>query len=185
MGLAEPNRGADAANSPCAAGCEASVQGARVEDRTRAVDPDVDLHVAAQRRERTAPVLAAIAVGGALGGLARYGLALALPARPGAIPWGTLTANVVGCALIGVLMVLITEVWSPHRLVRPFLGVGLLGGFTTFSTYAVEVRDLLVPASAPLALGYLAGTVLSCLLATVAAVALTRLAIRTRQRRSR
>lgn len=156
-----------------------------MQDRTRAVDPDVDLRVTAPPRVRTAPVLVAIAVGGGLGGLARYGLSLTFPADPGAIPWGTLIANVLGCVLIGVLMVLVTEVWSPHRLVRPFLGVGLLGGFTTFSAYAVEVRDLLVPGSAPVAMAYLAGTVLSCLLATVAAVALTRLATRTRQRRSR
>ncbi len=124
-------------------------------------------------------MLAAIALGGGLGGLARYGLALAAPTHPGRIPWGTFTANVLGCLLIGVLMVLVTEVCSPHRLVRPFLGVGLLGGFTTFSTYAVEIRDLLVAGSAPLALGYLAGTLLSCLLATLTAVALTRLATRT------
>jgi len=80
-------------------------------------------------------------------------------------------------------MVLVTEVCSPHRLVRPFLGVGFLGGFTTFSTYAVEIRDLLVTGSAPLALGYLAGTLLSCLLATLTAVALTRLATRSVRRR--
>jgi len=161
------------------------VQGARVLDRTRAVDPDIDLHIPAQRRECTIPVLATIALGGSLGGMARYGLELAFPAQPGRVPWATFTANVMGCLLIGVLMVLITEVWSPHRLVRPFLGVGLLGGFTTFSTYAVEVRALLVPGSAPLALGYLTGTLLSCLVATLTAVALTRLVTRALRERLR
>ena len=161
------------------------MQGARVLDRTRAVDPDIDLHIPAQRRECTIPVLATIALGGSLGGMARYGLELAFPAQPGRVPWATFTANVMGCLLIGVLMVLITEVWSPHRLVRPFLGVGLLGGFTTFSTYAVEVRALLVPGSAPLALGYLTGTLLSCLVATLTAVALTRLVTRALRERLR
>ena len=161
------------------------MQGARVLDRTRAVDPDIDLHVPAQCRECTIPVLATIALGGSLGGMARYGLELAFPAQPGRVPWATFTANVMGCLLIGVLMVLITEVWSPHRLVRPFLGVGLLGGFTTFSTYAVEVRALLVPGSAPLALGYLTGTLLSCLVATLTAVALTRLVTRALRERLR
>jgi len=161
------------------------VQGARVLDQTRAVDPDIDLHIPAQRRECTIPVLATIALGGSLGGMARYGLELAFPAQPGRVPWATFTANVMGCLLIGVLMVLITEVWSPHRLVRPFLGVGLLGGFTTFSTYAVEVRALLVPGSAPLALGYLTGTLLSCLVATLTAVALTRLVTRALRERRR
>ena len=161
------------------------MQGARVLDQTRAVDPDIDLHIPAQRRECTIPVLATIALGGSLGGMARYGLELAFPAQPGRVPWATFTANVMGCLLIGVLMVLITEVWSPHRLVRPFLGVGLLGGFTTFSTYAVEVRALLVPGSAPLALGYLTGTLLSCLVATLTAVALTRLVTRALRERRR
>ncbi len=63
-----------------------------MQDQTRAVDPDIDLHVPAQPAERTIPVLAAIALGGGLGGLARYGLELALPAHPGRIPWGTVTA---------------------------------------------------------------------------------------------
>jgi CrcB protein len=44
--------------------------------------------------------------------------------------------------LLGALVVAVTEVWRPHPLVRPALGTGLLGGFTTFSTFAVEVRSL-------------------------------------------
>jgi CrcB protein len=142
------------------------------------VDPDVDLRVATHRGEfsrRQLGILGVIALGGGLGGIARYGLELAGPAVPGGIPWGTFLANVVGCALIGVLMVLVTEVWSAHRVLRPFLGVGLLGGFTTFSTYAVEVRGLLQPGTAPIGLLYLAGTVLCCLLATIVAMWLTRL----------
>ena len=46
----------------------------------------------------------------------------------------------MGCAVIGVFMVLITDVWTAHPLVRPFFGTGVLGGFTTFSTYATDVR---------------------------------------------
>jgi protein CrcB len=71
---------------------------------------------------------------------ARYSLAQPLPTRPGQFPWTTFAANLLGCLLIGVLTVLITEVFSARRLVRPFLGVGVLGGFTTFSTYAVDIR---------------------------------------------
>lgn len=151
-------------------------------DQEQVVDPDVNLHGPAHHREGTGPVLVAIAGGGVLGTLARYGLEFAAPTEPGRIPWGTFTANVVGCFLIGLLMVLSTEVWSPHRLMRPFLGVGVLGGFTTFSTYAVEIRDLLVPGSALTGLGYLAGTLLCCLLATIIGVASTRLIIRTVRR---
>ena len=121
-----------------------------------------------------APVLAVIAVGGGLGALARYGLALELPTRPGQFPWGTFVTNVTGCFLIGVLMVLITEVWSAHRLVRPFLGVGFLGGYTTFSTYAVETRGLLAPGEVLSAFAYLAGTLMAAMVAVILAVWFTR-----------
>jgi CrcB protein len=141
------------------------------------VDPDVDLHVAGQRGEllrHHGAVLAVIGFGGGLGAIARYGLAEALPTPPGGFPWSTFLTNVLGCLLIGVLMVLISEVWSAHRLIRPFLGVGVLGGFTTFSTYAVEIRGLLQPGTVVLAFGYLAGTLLAALAAVAAGVWLTR-----------
>jgi CrcB protein len=141
------------------------------------IDPDVDVTVRSQRAElvRThGAVLGVIAVGGALGALARYGIAELLPTRPGHFPWGTFATNVTGCFLIGVLMVLITEVWSAHRLARPFLGVGFLGGFTTFSTYANETRALLRPGTVGLASVYLAGTLVCALLAVIAATWLTR-----------
>jgi fluoride exporter len=142
-----------------------------------AVDPDVDLRVPAQRTELVrhhGPVLGVIALGGGLGALARYGMSGLLPTPPGGFPWSTFLTNAVGCLLIGVLMVLITEVWSPHRLVRPFLGVGVLGGFTTFSTYAVEFRALLQPATAGVAFAYLGGTVLAAMLAVLIGVRATR-----------
>jgi fluoride exporter len=140
------------------------------------VEPDV-AKVSTRRTQliRThGAVLAVIAAGGGLGSIARYGVGLLLPTRPGDFPWGTFAINVLGCFLIGVLMVLITEVWSAHRLVRPFLGVGVLGGFTTFSTYANETRALLAPGSAGTALLYLFGTLLCALLAVLAGVSLTR-----------
>nr|WP_205670329.1 MULTISPECIES: fluoride efflux transporter CrcB [unclassified Amycolatopsis] len=115
-----------------------------------------------------------IALGGGLGALARYGLAQALPTETGGFPWATFWTNVAGCFLIGVLMVLVTEAWSAHRLVRPFLGVGVLGGFTTFSTYAVEARNLLRPDTVPLAFGYLGGTLAAALLAVLLGHAITR-----------
>jgi CrcB protein len=137
------------------------------------VDPDVDVHVPAQRRElaRThGGVLAVIALGGGLGALARYGISLWLPTTPGHFPWGTLLINVLGCFLIGVLMVR----WGQRPLLRPFLGVGILGGFTTFSTYAVETRALLTPGGVPIAMAYLFGTLAAAMLAVLAGVALMR-----------
>ncbi|WP_141575999.1 fluoride efflux transporter CrcB [Actinomadura sp. WMMA1423] len=147
----------------------------------RPVDPDVDLHVPRQRSElRDSPwgVLAAIAAGGALGSLARYGLGSAFPHEAGEFPWAVFWVNVSGCLLIGVLMVLVTETWQAHRLVRPFLGVGVLGGFTTFSTYVVDVQEM-VGHGAPLTgLAYLAGTLAAALAAVWAGVRLTRLLAR-------
>nr|WP_037365262.1 fluoride efflux transporter CrcB [Amycolatopsis orientalis] len=141
------------------------------------LDPDVDLRDPVQQRELVrhhVSVLGVIALGGGLGALARYGLAQALPAAPGGFPWATFWTNVAGCFLIGVLMVLVTEAWSAHRLVRPFLGVGVLGGFTTFSTYAVEARNLLRPDTVPLAFAYLGGTLAAALLAVLLGHAITR-----------
>ena len=88
-------------------------------------------------------MLLVIAAGGALGSLARYALERAMPhSSPGDFAWATFLTNVSGCLLIGVLMWLVVEVWEPRRYARPFLGVGVLGGFTTFSTYAVEAQGM-------------------------------------------
>lgn len=140
----------------------------------QAVDPDVDLHVPAQRKEFSPGLLGVIAAGGALGALARYGISQWLPAAPGQFPWDTLLINVLGCFCIGVLMVLLTETWSAHPLLRPFFGVGVLGGFTTFSTYANETRELLRPGSVPVAFGYLGGTLIAALAAVAGGIWLTR-----------
>jgi CrcB protein len=150
-------------------------------DRTRGpVDPDVDLQDPGQARDvgrREVAVLAAVAVGGVLGAEARWGLAEALPHANRAWPWATLITNVAGCLLIGVLMVLVVERGSAHHLVRPFLGVGVLGGFTTFSTFAVDTLHLLLAHRPGLGLLYLGATPLLCFAATAVAVAVTRAAL--------
>ncbi|MEU3980813.1 fluoride efflux transporter CrcB [Streptomyces sp. NPDC026672] len=120
------------------------------------------------------PVVATVAFGGALGACARYGLTLWWPTPPGGFPWATFWTNVVGCAVIGVFMVVITEVWTAHRLVRPFFGTGVLGGFTTFSTAAVDVQRLVDGGRTATALAYLLAT----LCAALAAVWLASLAAR-------
>ncbi|MDX6293376.1 MAG: fluoride exporter [Kribbellaceae bacterium] len=118
-------------------------------------------------------VLGAIALGGAIGALARYGVGRALPHRSGAFPWSTFLINVSGCLLIGVLLVMITEVRTVHPLSRPFLGTGVLGGFTTFSTFAVDTEQLL--GDHPLtAVAYFFGTVAAALLAVQTGVTVTR-----------
>ncbi|MEW1588416.1 CrcB family protein [Micromonospora vinacea] len=131
-------------------------------------DPDVDLRVAADRREltaRPATILAAIAAGGVLGALARAGLQHAVPHSPNGFPWATFAINTSGCLLIGVLMAVLGHLGGGHPLARPFLGVGVLGGFTTFSTYAVDVQQAIVAGAPGTALAYLAATVLGALVA--------------------
>ncbi|MGS2805934.1 fluoride efflux transporter CrcB [Nocardia sp. MW-W600-9] len=119
-------------------------------------------------------VLAAISVGGGLGATARFGMAQWWPVRPGEFPWSTLAVNAVGCFAIGVLMVTITELWAAPKLVRPFLGIGVLGGFTTFSTFALELRRLIDTGAVATAVAYLGLSMIAGLGAVVVAMAATR-----------
>lgn len=124
----------------------------------------VDRLVGGRRR---AGVLAAIALGGAGGGLARYGVDQVLPDRNG-FPWATFAVNVTGAFVLAALLVLVLERWPPNRYVRPLLAVGFLGAYTTFSTWLVAVDRLVEGGRVALAAGYLLGT----LAAGVAATAL-------------
>ncbi|MFI9639808.1 fluoride efflux transporter FluC [Micromonospora sp. NPDC051925] len=140
----------------------------------RRVDPDVDLRVPADRAEltaRPAAVLGVIAAGGVLGAFARAGVQTALPYAPTGFPWSTFAVNVTGCLLIGALMAVLGR-RRVGPLVRPFLGVGVLGGFTTFSAYVVDVHRALAAGAAATALGYLAATLVGGLLAVAAGDAL-------------
>ncbi|MGW1195657.1 fluoride efflux transporter CrcB [Streptomyces sp. NPDC002536] len=128
------------------------------------------------------PVVAVVALGGAIGSAARYGASLVWPTAPGAFPRTTLLVNATGCAVIGVFMVVITDVWAAHRLVRPFFGTGVLGGFTTFSTYAVDIEQLVGHGRPGSALAYLAATLLSALAGVWTAAAATRGLISRRMR---
>ncbi|MFJ9980093.1 FluC/FEX family fluoride channel [Streptomyces cyaneofuscatus] len=120
-------------------------------------------------------VLGAVAAGGALGAVARYGALVLWPVAGGGFPWTVFVVNVSGCALIGVLMVLTVERGRvTHPLVRPFLGVGVLGGFTTFSTYAADVSGLLVRQELLTAVAYMAATVVAALAAVWAGAVVTR-----------
>ncbi|MEU7099404.1 fluoride efflux transporter CrcB [Streptomyces longwoodensis] len=134
------------------------------------------VRTAAPRRPRSGqlPVVGVVAVGGGLGALARYAAAQEWPTAQGGFPWTTFWVNVVGCAVIGVFLVLITEVLTAHRLVRPFFGTGVLGGFTTFSTYAVDLQRLFDAGHARTALAYLAATPCAALTAVWLAATATR-----------
>lgn len=129
-----------------------------------------------------APVVAVVALGGGIGAAARYGASLLWPTQSGGFPWTTLWANVVGCFVIGLFMVVITDIWAAHRLVRPFFGTGVLGGFTTFSTYAIDIQRLVEDGHPRTALAYLAATLLAALTAVWLAATTARLALTGRRR---
>jgi CrcB protein len=137
------------------------------------VDPDVTPDADVRPPRVHTIVLGVVAAGGALGALARWVVAEALPHDTGDFPWDTLLTNVAGCFLIGILMVLVVERWPDRPLVRPFFGTGILGGFTTFSTYAVDTRTLIATGHAVGAAAYLVGTLLVGLVAVAAGLRAT------------
>ena len=135
-------------------------------------------------RER-GDILLVIAAGGAVGSLGRWSVTEAVPSDPWRMPWGTWIENVSGAFALGVLMVFVLDVWPPRRYLRPFLGVGVLGGYTTFSTYMLDTRTLLDDGHAISAALYLLGTMVTGLLAVAVGVLLARLTVRLTERRHR
>lgn len=123
----------------------------------------------------TDPVLvASVAAGGALGSLARYGLSHALHPRAG-WPLATLAENLVGAFLLGLLLqwLLRRGHETPRRRwLRLTLGTGVLGGFTTYSAFALELHGLLAGGRVGVAAGYAVASVVGGTLACVAGVAL-------------
>ncbi|MDK3255227.1 fluoride efflux transporter CrcB [Blastococcus capsensis] len=113
-------------------------------------------------------------LGGALGALGRWGLAEALPPSPTGWPWATLLVNLTGCLLLGALLAALAARSPEPPWVRPFLGIGVLGGYTTYSTFAVEVVRLAEDGSSLAAAGY----VLASVVGGIAAVVLGASAIR-------
>ncbi|HEX2896349.1 MAG TPA: CrcB family protein [Marmoricola sp.] len=149
---------------------------ARTSVRGQSADPTP------RRRNWTAHrwVLPVVALGGMVGASARYGLELAWPPADSTVPWVTLVTNTVGCLLIGILMVHVVEVGGAHPLLRPFLGVGVLGGFTTFSTYAVQTRLVWSQGHPVAAASYLVVTPVLALVAVSTGVFLARTGHRAR-----
>jgi CrcB protein len=128
-------------------------------------------------------ILLVISAGGALGSAARWSVADLLPAHPDQIPVATWLANVTGSLILGALMFLVVDVWGPTRYVRPFWGVGVLGGYTTFSTYMLDTRTLVASGAMLAAAVYVVGTVATGIPASWAGLAGTRAVVAAAARR--
>ncbi len=100
-----------------------------------------------------------------VGASTRYGVSRGLPVRPGAFPWATFWVNVSGSFVLGFALVLILERFPPTRLLRPFLATGVLGAYTTMSTFLVETAVLLKDGHVATATGYATGSVVAGLAA--------------------
>jgi CrcB protein len=118
--------------------------------------------------------LLAIACGGALGALARVGVALGLPTTTGTWPWATFAVNIAGAAMLGYFVTRLQERLPVSTLRRPLLATGLCGAFTTFSTVQIELLKMTDSHDYGLAAGYLTASLLGGYLAVFVSSALVR-----------
>lgn len=114
------------------------------------------------------------AVGGVVGALGRWGVGAALPSPV----WATLLVNLVGCLVLGLLVAVVTARLPDAAWPRPLLAVGVLGGFTTFSTFAVEVVDLVDDGALLTAAGYVLVSTVGGVVAVALGAAAGRRAVR-------
>jgi fluoride exporter len=114
--------------------------------------------------------MVAIGIGGALGTLARYGVGRALTGPALGFPWPTFVVNVTGSLVLGLVVTVLVERWPPTRFVRPFAAIGFCGGFTTFSTMAVETARLGQHGRGGLAAAYLLASLAAGLLAAAVGI---------------
>jgi CrcB protein len=118
--------------------------------------------------------LVAIAAGGAIGALARVGLAQEFPSAAGSWPWTTFAINLAGAFMLGYFVTRLQERLPVSTLRRPLLGTGLCGALTTFSTVQVEMLKMLDTHRDALAAGYIAASVIGGYLMAHVASALVR-----------
>lgn len=108
----------------------------------------------------------AIAAGGAIGSVLRYWVSINTHELLGRdFPYGTLTVNVIGSVLMGFLFILFTERWEIETVIRSAVLIGLLGAFTTFSTFSIETFNLVEEGAYTKAMANVMVSVSSCLLA--------------------
>lgn len=109
----------------------------------------------------------AVAAGGAFGSVLRYLLSLAVHGVLGrGFPWGTLAVNVLGCFAMGVLFVLFLDRFENNTVMRAGILIGVLGGFTTFSSFSIETFNLIEEGAHLKALANVSASLFLCVAAT-------------------
>jgi fluoride exporter len=126
-------------------------------------------------------VLVVILVGGIVGGLARYAVTEAWPAPARDFPWATFAVNTGGAFALGLLTILLAEMFAPRKLVKPLLGTGFLGAFTTFSSVMTTTDQLLAHHRGTTAIAYLGGSLVAGLAAVSLALLIGRAIVRSRR----
>jgi CrcB protein len=129
-----------------------------------------------ERKTLNPQLVLAVAVGGAIGSVARYLVAIGSGKAFGtSFPWGILIINVTGSFLIGMFVGLFALRWNLPEPVRVFLTVGICGGYTTFSTFSLDAFYLMERGEAMAAIAYMVGSVVLSVGALVAAIHITRI----------
>ena len=140
------------------------------------VDPDTDVGTtSAPARTR---ILLAIALGGMIGATARYKVSTWITVPAGGFPWATFWTNVSGSVVLGALLVVLVERFPPSRYARAFAGTGVLGAYTTFSTFSVETDLLVKDGHIGTAVAYVAASLVAGIAAAWLGVVLARVAVR-------
>ena len=136
-------------------------------------DPDL-LPVAGRSAGARPDVLAVVALGGMLGASARYGIARAVPTHAGQFPWATFWTNLSGSLVLGALVVVLVARAPSGRYLRPFLATGVIGAYTTMSTYLVETALLIKDGHAVTGLLYGVGSLVAGIGLAAAGVSVAR-----------
>jgi CrcB protein len=134
------------------------------------IDPDVESELGPSRSSLPTidpRIVLAVFIGGVFGGLARYGIGLAAPARSGEFPWDIFAINLSGAFALALVLVVVLEILPPTRYVRPALGTGFLGAFTTFSSLATASDQLAAHHHQGLGAIYVVASLAGGLLATI------------------
>jgi CrcB protein len=143
--------------------------------------PDTAAEVVAPPRRSRLPerfqpdIILTIALGGALGALARYEIAQWIKVAPDGFPWATFWTNLSGAFVLGLFLTLVIERFRPTRYLRPFFAIGFLGSYTTFSTLAVETVLLIKDGHVTLGVGYTLASVIVGLALAYLGIVLARL----------